>query len=116
MPPSGIGSFDVGDSDKDSGKKAISGHIKKQDYHIRFENVGCTLPSGVTIMKGVSGEFLPRRTCAIMGPSGAGKVFACVLDIFNFCKTSVLFSIDLLRPLLSTLSLGKHLKLKVRFM
>ena len=47
--------------------------VLKQDYHISFENVGLTLPNGLTIMKGVSGEFLPRRTCAIMGPSGAGK-------------------------------------------
>ena len=41
-------------------------------YNIKFENVGLTLPSGVTIMKGVSGEFKPKRMCAIMGPSGAG--------------------------------------------
>jgi ABC-type multidrug transport system fused ATPase/permease subunit len=41
-------------------------------YNIKFEGVGLTLPSGVTIMKGVCGEFKPKRMCAIMGPSGAG--------------------------------------------
>jgi ABC-type multidrug transport system fused ATPase/permease subunit len=41
-------------------------------FTIRFEDIGCTLPTGVQIMKGVSGSFLPKRMCAIMGPSGAG--------------------------------------------
>lgn len=46
--------------------------LKSEEYHIQFEGVGLTLPDGLQIMKGVSGEFLPKRTCAIMGPSGAG--------------------------------------------
>ena len=41
-------------------------------YTIKFDNIGLTLPSGTTIMKGVCGEFKPKRMCAIMGPSGAG--------------------------------------------
>ncbi|KAJ3049995.1 hypothetical protein HK097_009010, partial [Rhizophlyctis rosea] len=42
-------------------------------FDIRFENLGKTLPTGVEIMKGVTGELKSGRTCAIMGPSGAGK-------------------------------------------
>ena len=49
--------------------------IKNDDtYKIEFEGVGMVLKSGVKIMSGVTGAFLPKRTCAIMGPSGAGKV------------------------------------------
>lgn len=43
-----------------------------QSYVIKFKNITFTLPSGVTIMKGVTGEFKSRRMCAIMGPSGSG--------------------------------------------
>ena len=42
-------------------------------FDIRFENLGKTLPTGVEIMRGVTGELKSGRTCAIMGPSGAGK-------------------------------------------
>ncbi|KAJ3268851.1 hypothetical protein HK104_005247 [Borealophlyctis nickersoniae] len=42
-------------------------------FDIKFENLGLTLPNGVEIMKGVSGELKSGRTCAIMGPSGSGK-------------------------------------------
>jgi ABC-type multidrug transport system fused ATPase/permease subunit len=45
-----------------------------ESYTISFEGVGLVLKTGVKIMNGVTGEFLPMRTCAIMGPSGAGKV------------------------------------------
>jgi hypothetical protein len=45
-----------------------------ESYKISFEGVGLVLKTGVKIMNGVTGEFLPMRTCAIMGPSGAGKV------------------------------------------
>ncbi|KAJ3185188.1 hypothetical protein HDU87_002756 [Geranomyces variabilis] len=40
---------------------------------IEFENLGLTLPTGVQIMKGVSGTLKAGRLCAVMGPSGAGK-------------------------------------------
>ena len=50
--------------------------LNSEEYHIKFEGVGLTLPDGLQIMKGVSGEFMPKRTCAIMGPSGAGIGYA----------------------------------------
>ncbi|RKP05171.1 hypothetical protein THASP1DRAFT_32988, partial [Thamnocephalis sphaerospora] len=45
----------------------------EQRFKIEFKDLGLTLPSGVEIMRGVSGEFCPSRVCAILGPSGAGK-------------------------------------------
>lgn len=61
-------------SDEDSIPPAepVGNAAESSSYNICFEGVGLTLPSGVTIMKGVSGEFKPKRMCAIMGPSGAG--------------------------------------------
>lgn len=44
-----------------------------QLFDIRFEDVGLELKTGVRIMKDVCGQFKPRRMCAVMGPSGAGK-------------------------------------------
>jgi hypothetical protein len=70
-------SFSIGD-DKDSVDSPAttppSASSSKEVYKISFEGVGMVLKTGVKIMSGVSGEFLPMRTCAIMGPSGAGKV------------------------------------------
>jgi len=51
--------------------KAVS--IDHKKFDIKFEKLGLVLPSKVEIMKDVSGEFKAGRTCAIMGPSGAGK-------------------------------------------
>ncbi|CAG8500570.1 10166_t:CDS:10 [Dentiscutata erythropus] len=45
----------------------------KKTFDIEFENLGLVLPSGIEIMKGVTGKLTHGRTCAIMGPSGAGK-------------------------------------------
>ncbi|RHZ83221.1 hypothetical protein Glove_99g51 [Diversispora epigaea] len=42
-------------------------------FDIEFEDLGLVLPSGIEIMKGVSGSLVHGRTCAIMGPSGSGK-------------------------------------------
>ncbi|KAK3831371.1 MAG: hypothetical protein JOS17DRAFT_828956, partial [Linnemannia elongata] len=44
-----------------------------QSFDIRFEKLGLTLPTGVDIIKNVSGRLITGRTCAVMGPSGAGK-------------------------------------------
>ena len=63
------GSLDIGD-DVGTVNPTQAGEV----YKISFDGVGLVLKSGVKIMSGVSGEFLPMRTCAIMGPSGAGKV------------------------------------------
>ena len=47
---------------------------KKSNFHIEFEDMSLVLADGVTkVMSSVSGQFLPSRLCAIMGPSGAGK-------------------------------------------
>nr|KAJ3408247.1 hypothetical protein HK105_003233 [Polyrhizophydium stewartii] len=45
----------------------------EQTFDIEFENLGMVLPNGVEIMGGVTGKLGAGRTCAIMGPSGAGK-------------------------------------------
>ncbi|CAI2169630.1 3148_t:CDS:10 [Funneliformis geosporum] len=42
-------------------------------FDIEFENLELVLPPDITIMKGVTGKLSHGRTCAIMGPSGAGK-------------------------------------------
>ncbi|KAJ3111510.1 hypothetical protein HDU96_005641 [Phlyctochytrium bullatum] len=38
-----------------------------------FSRLGLTLPSGKTVLEGVSGQIRSGRMTAIMGPSGAGK-------------------------------------------
>ncbi|KAJ3276162.1 hypothetical protein HDV01_005610 [Terramyces sp. JEL0728] len=43
------------------------------NIRLKFEELSLTLPSGVTILNGVSGEISPGKFTAIMGPSGAGK-------------------------------------------
>lgn len=42
-------------------------------FHIKFENLGLKLKSGMRIMEGVYGEFKPGRMCAVMGSSGTNK-------------------------------------------
>eukprot|EP01135_Chromosphaera_perkinsii_P012005 Nk52_evm13s2568 gene=Nk52_evmTU13s2568 len=42
-------------------------------FDIEFDGIGLKLKNGKTIMQGVSGGFKNGRSCAIMGPSGAGK-------------------------------------------
>ncbi|KAK3260822.1 hypothetical protein CYMTET_30242 [Cymbomonas tetramitiformis] len=59
----------------------------REIYNIRFENIGCTLPNGTTIMQGVTGEFKAGRMAAIMGPSGAGKTTVITLITGKFKKT-----------------------------
>ncbi|KAF9431406.1 hypothetical protein BGZ76_000340 [Entomortierella beljakovae] len=45
----------------------------ERSFDIRFESLGLTLPSGVDIIQNISGRLITGRTCAVMGPSGAGK-------------------------------------------
>ncbi|KAG0210871.1 hypothetical protein BGX28_008838 [Mortierella sp. GBA30] len=45
----------------------------ERSFDIRFEKLGLTLPTGVDIIKNISGRLKTGRTCAVMGPSGAGK-------------------------------------------
>ncbi|KAJ3312242.1 hypothetical protein HDV04_003285 [Boothiomyces sp. JEL0838] len=51
--------------------KGLNGREIAMDF--KFENMGLTLPSGKTILQGVSGSIKSSRMTAIMGPSGAGK-------------------------------------------
>jgi ABC-type multidrug transport system fused ATPase/permease subunit len=46
-----------------------------QDLSLNFQidNLSLTLPSGKTILNGVTGRIVPGRVTVIMGPSGAGK-------------------------------------------
>eukprot|EP00604_Paraphysomonas_vestita_P002123 CAMPEP_0174818772 /NCGR_PEP_ID=MMETSP1107-20130205/1628_1 /TAXON_ID=36770 /ORGANISM="Paraphysomonas vestita, Strain GFlagA" /LENGTH=300 /DNA_ID=CAMNT_0016031111 /DNA_START=699 /DNA_END=1598 /DNA_ORIENTATION=- len=57
------------------------------EYTIEFNDISLILPNGVQIMKGVTGKFLPRRLCAIMGPSGAGKTTIISLVTGKAIKT-----------------------------
>ena len=45
----------------------------EKTFTIEFENLGLKLENGIEIMKGVTGALYAGRTCAVMGPSGAGK-------------------------------------------
>jgi ABC-type multidrug transport system fused ATPase/permease subunit len=66
----------------------VTARIEKQRrFDIEFIDLGLTLPSGSSIMKGVSGKLTSGRACAIMGPSGAGKVSGYtthILLLFDF--------------------------------
>ena len=53
-------------------KKAFSGR-GEINVDFLFENMGLTLPSGVSILNGVTGCIKSRSLTAIMGPSG-GKL------------------------------------------
>eukprot|EP01135_Chromosphaera_perkinsii_P007607 Nk52_evm63s914 gene=Nk52_evmTU63s914 len=59
--------YDVGEvgGDNDGDNRRV--------FDIDFDSIGLKLPTGVTVMQGVTGSFKSGRTCAIMGPSGAGK-------------------------------------------
>lgn len=63
-------------------------------FDIKFDNLGLTLGNGLTIMKGVSGELKSGRTCAIMGPSGAGKTTFVTLLMGKAARTSGEISIN----------------------
>ncbi|CAG8697445.1 13563_t:CDS:10, partial [Funneliformis caledonium] len=74
------------------GTSALSSYRKlepvSRTFDIEFTNLGLILPSGIEIVKGVSGKFSKHRTCAIMGPSGAGKTTFVSLLTGKVKKTS----------------------------
>ncbi|RKP11775.1 P-loop containing nucleoside triphosphate hydrolase protein, partial [Piptocephalis cylindrospora] len=47
--------------------------IVERTFELRFADLGLILPTGVDIMRGVTGKLASGRSCAIMGPSGSGK-------------------------------------------
>lgn len=46
---------------------------KDLTLNFRFESLSLRLPSGKTILNGITGHIVPGRVTVIMGPSGAGK-------------------------------------------
>ena len=60
----------------------------ERTFNIEFENLGLRLDNGVEIMKNVSGTLYAGRTCAIMGPSGAGKTTFVTLLTGKIERTS----------------------------
>ncbi|KAI9193223.1 uncharacterized protein BJ171DRAFT_465975 [Polychytrium aggregatum] len=71
----------------DRKESAALGKLSKT-FDVEFENLGLVLPNGVEIMKGVSGALRGGRTCAIMGPSGAGKTTFVTLLTGKVKRTS----------------------------
>ena len=55
----------------DAFKKGLNGHSLSANF--KFDNMSLKLPTGKSILKGVTGEIRSSRMTAIMGPSGAGK-------------------------------------------
>jgi ABC-type multidrug transport system ATPase subunit len=60
---------------------------KAKAFDIEFDNIGFTLKNGRVIMEGVYGKFTSGRTCAVMGPSGAGKTTIISLITGKAAKT-----------------------------
>lgn len=60
----------------------------ERTFNIEFEDLGLKLDNGVEIMKNVSGTLYAGRTCAIMGPSGAGKTTFVTLLTGKVARTS----------------------------
>ncbi|CAG8511444.1 36519_t:CDS:10, partial [Racocetra persica] len=57
-------------------------------FDIEFENIGLVLYNDIEILKGIKGKFQHGRTCAIMGPSGAGKTTLISILTGKVKKTS----------------------------
>jgi ABC-type multidrug transport system fused ATPase/permease subunit len=56
----------------------LTGYHRAQDnmdlsLTFDFEMLSLTLPSGKTILSGITGRIVPGKVTVIMGPSGAGK-------------------------------------------
>jgi ABC-type multidrug transport system ATPase subunit len=75
-------------------------------FDIAFNDLGLVLPTGVQIMKGVTGELKSGRLCAIIGPSGAGKTSFVNLLTGKATKTSGTVAINGMEE-----SLAKYKKL-----
>eukprot|EP00158_Paraphelidium_tribonemae_P003535 Partr_v1_DN26205_c0_g1_i1_m48174 putative ABC transporter len=59
-------------------QELLLGYRRAQDgqdlsLNFAFDGLSVRLPSGRTILNGVTGEIVPGRVTVIMGPSGAGK-------------------------------------------
>jgi len=54
-------------------KSPAANLLNEPRLSIKFKDLEYTLPDGLTIMSGVTGEFKRGRLVAVMGPSGAGK-------------------------------------------
>ena len=65
----------------------IKKNVEKESINIEFKDMWYVLPNGVTIVRGVCGEFKGSRTCAIMGASGAGKTTMMNLVLGKVKKT-----------------------------
>ncbi|RIA87160.1 hypothetical protein C1645_828180 [Glomus cerebriforme] len=78
----------------------------ERKFDIEFENLELILPSGITIMKGVTGKLSHGRTCAIMGPSGAGKTTFVSLLTGKAKKTNGIIKVNGVEE-----NLGKYRKL-----
>jgi len=72
----------------DEKKRPNAVPIDHKKFDIKFEKLCKVLPSKLEIMKDVSGEFRAGRTCAIMGPSGAGKTTVVNLVTEKVKRTS----------------------------
>jgi ABC-type multidrug transport system ATPase subunit len=56
-------------------------------FDVEFHDLGLVL-DGIEIVKGISGTLKSGRTCAIMGPSGAGKTTFVTLLTGKVQRTS----------------------------
>ncbi|GBC06720.1 hypothetical protein RclHR1_00700019 [Rhizophagus clarus] len=74
----------------------------KRTFDIEFENLGLILPSGITVMKGVTGKLSHGRTCAIMGSSGVGKTTLVSILAGKAKKTSGIIKVNGVEENLST--------------
>eukprot|EP00911_Craspedida_sp_UC1_P002884 UC1_evm2s2111 len=67
---------------------AAAAEGKEVPLNVTFEDIGLVLSDGRIIMEGVTGSWNAGETCAIMGPSGAGKTTIMTLVLGRAAKTS----------------------------
>ncbi|KAF9913217.1 hypothetical protein BX616_010139 [Lobosporangium transversale] len=66
----------------------------ERSFDICFENLGLTLPTGSDIIKNISGRLIAGRTCAVMGPSGAGKTTFLSILAGKVAKTDGIIKVN----------------------